>query len=102
MTARSGRGRGLASFARLVFDHAEDYQLVVSPVVLQEVLGVLHRPELARRFSTFPGQDTATVLGFLRAADVVLVDESAIPVISRDRKDGKYPAPPWRGRPRSW
>ena len=79
-------------WGRLVFDHADDYQLVVSPPVLQEVFGVLHRPELARRFSTLPGQDVLTVFGILRAAEVVPLDESAIPRISRDRKDDKYPA----------
>ncbi len=79
-------------WGRLVFDHSDDDQLVVSRAVVQEVLGVLRRPELARRFSTLPRQDIATVLGILRAADMVPLDESAIPRISRDPKDDKYPA----------
>ena len=76
----------------LVFDRSADYRLVVSPPVLKEVLGVLHRPELVIRFSTLPGRDARAVLAILDGAEVVSLDEASIAPISRDPKDDKYPA----------
>ena len=34
---------------RLVFDHAADYGIIVSPAVRDEYLSVIHRPELVSR-----------------------------------------------------
>lgn len=88
------RGR----WARLVFDYADDYRLVVSSPVLRESLDVLRRLELARRFSTAPGRDPAAILDFLHAAEVVGIDESAIPRVCRDPKDDKVLATAKAGR----
>lgn len=61
--------------ARLVFDLADTDRLVVSPIV-HEILGLLNRPEQARRVSTFPRRDGATVLTILRGAAFVPSDET--------------------------
>jgi putative PIN family toxin of toxin-antitoxin system len=74
-------------WARLVFEHAADYRLVVSPPVVAEVIGVLGRRELAQRFTTLPGRNPAAVLAILTQATVVEVDMAAFPRVSRDAKD---------------
>lgn len=77
-------------WARLVFERADDYRLVVSPPVVAEVVGVLRRPELARRFTTLPGRDPVAVLAILAGAIVVEIDAAAIPRVSRDPNDDKF------------
>jgi putative PIN family toxin of toxin-antitoxin system len=72
---------------RLVFQHASAYVLVVSPPLIAEILEVLHRPELTRRFRQLAGIDLARIIQILDAAEVVELDE--IPAISRDSNDDK-------------
>ncbi|MBA3414586.1 MAG: putative toxin-antitoxin system toxin component, PIN family [Chloroflexia bacterium] len=77
-------------WGRLVFDHADQYRLVVSPTIVAEIVGVLNRPRLARRFSSRTGEDVAAVRAILASAQWVVLD--AAPRISRDPKDDIYPA----------
>ncbi|MDP9366078.1 MAG: putative toxin-antitoxin system toxin component, PIN family [Chloroflexota bacterium] len=80
--------RGL--WARLVFERAGEYRLVVSSPVVREALGVLRRPELARRFSTLPGRDPAAVLAVLAEADQAEVGAAPIPRVARDPNDDVF------------
>ncbi len=79
-------------WAQLVFERAGEYRLVVSPPIVAEIVGVLARPELSRRFSALLGRDAAAVRQLLAEADSVPLQEDTVPQISRDRKDDKYPA----------
>jgi len=77
-------------WARLVFDRAGEYRLVVSPPVVREAVGVLRRPELVRRFSTLPGRDPAAVLALLDEADRADVGTGPIPPVARDPNDDVF------------
>lgn len=77
-------------WAKLVFDYRERYDLVVSPPVLREILEVLRRPVLVRRFTTVLGRDPAALLAILQDAEVVVIDEDAMPRICRDPKDDTF------------
>ena len=76
------------AWGRLVFQHGAAYTLIVSPPVVAEILEVLHRPELTRRFRTLLGLDLARVIEILDRAEVVEIDE--VPAVSRDPKDDKF------------
>jgi putative PIN family toxin of toxin-antitoxin system len=75
-------------WGRLVFQHGAAYTLIVSPPVVSEILEVLHRPELTRRFRTLLGLDLARMIEILDRAEVVEIEE--IPAVSRDPKDDKF------------
>lgn len=79
-------------WAALLFDRHDAYRVVFSRPIVEEIVGVLARPELTRRFSALPGRDVATVRRILADAELVQLTEGDIPAISRDRKDDKYPA----------
>lgn len=73
---------------RLVFDHAADYRLIVSLPILAEVLEVLQRPRLTRKYRGLAGRDPRTILSLLAAAEAV--DLGEIPPVSRDPNDDKF------------
>jgi len=73
---------------RLVFEHADRYRLVLSQPIIVEILEVLRRPELTRKFKTLDGLDMSAVLAVLAEAEVVNVSD--IPAIGRDPKDDKF------------
>jgi len=71
-----------------VFHHADSYSLFLSRPVLAEILDVLKRPELTRKFRSLQGMDMARVIDILGQAQVVEV--AAAPKASRDPKDDKF------------
>lgn len=75
-------------WGRLVFAHANEYQLVVSPAILREVIEVLQRPELTKRFTALQGIAVTQVLEILQQATVVQPAQE--PQVSRDTKDNKF------------
>ena len=77
-------------WARLVFEHTEDYRLIVSPPVVREVVGVVRRPELVRRFTTLPGRNRAAVATLLAEAARVDIDTRTMPRVCRDPKDDMF------------
>lgn len=60
----------------LVFDHRDRYRLIVSQPVLDEILEVLDRPVLSKKFRFVSGRDKQTVLAFLANAEIARVDET--------------------------
>jgi len=75
-------------WGRLVFERADVYRLVVSPLVLLEVREVIRRPDLTRKYRALGGRDIDKVGGFLDRAESV--DVSVVPAVSRDPKDDKF------------
>lgn len=75
-------------WGRLVFRHSHQYRLVMSPPVLAEIVEVLTRPELTRKFKSLQQMDIWAVLTILSQADVVELE--SIPAVSRDPEDDKF------------
>src|SRR5947209_561345 len=64
-------------WGQLVFQHFAQYRLFVSQPVVLEILEVLQREELTRRFQRLPGRNRRTVIEMLAQAEVAEV--TAIP-----------------------
>jgi len=75
-------------WGRLVFTHGKRYRLVTSEPIAVEILEVLHRPELTRKYRGAANANLQTILDILAHAEIVIVDE--IPVVSRNPKDDKF------------
>ena len=79
--------RGL--WGQLLFDRADEYAIIVSPEIAQEVLEVINRPKIRRRLSV--AQDippNEQILGRLQDAEVV-EPRNRIDVC-RDPNDNKF------------
>ena len=77
-----------SKWGRAIFAHADSYGLILSQPILEEILDVLRRPELTRRFRSLREMDMARVIQILGQAQVVEVGK--IPKASRDPKDDKF------------
>jgi putative PIN family toxin of toxin-antitoxin system len=75
-------------WARLVFDYADRYTLVVSEPVVREITEVLHRPDLTRKYRPLATRTIDVILNLLAAAQSVDVPD--IRPVSRDPKDDKF------------
>jgi uncharacterized protein len=75
-------------WGRLVFGHADSYELVVSEPIVREVIEVLRRPELTRKFRTLAGRDMRDILD--KFAQATVVDLGAIAAVARDPKDDPF------------
>ena len=73
-------------WGKLVFAH--EYRLFASRPVVTEILEVLSRPEINRKFRTLHDMGIARVIDILGQAEYV--DIPLIPAISRDAKDDKF------------
>ena len=73
---------------RIVFAHGSSYSLVLSQPVLVEIIDVLRRPELTRKFRNLAGQDRQMVLDIIGQVEVVSIE--APPAVSRDPTDDKF------------
>ena len=76
-------------WGRLLFDLSDRYVIVLSPEILKEVLSVLYRAELRRRFPAIaePAR-LELVLGILEEAEVVEPREKVC--VCRDPGDDKF------------
>jgi hypothetical protein len=75
-------------WGRAVFHHADSYRLFLSRPILAEILDVLTRPELTRKFRGLQSTDMARVIDILGQAEVVEVTTTTR--ASRDPKDDKF------------
>ncbi len=76
-------------WGRLLFEHAGKYVIVLSPEIVKEILDVINRPELHRRFpemADLPLMDL--VLSRLEEAEVVEPRERL--EVCRDPNDNKF------------
>lgn len=75
-------------WGRLVVAHGARYRLIVSAPILVEILEVLRRPELTRKYRGAAEANMQAVLDILANGEVVAI--GAIPAIGRDPKDDKF------------
>ena len=75
-------------WGRLVFEHYQEYKLIISPRILSEIIEVLWRPELTSRFSAIRGIDAESIIEILTKAEIVMPEGE--PQVSRDVKDNKF------------
>ncbi len=75
-------------WGRLIFGHTSRYRLIVSEQVVSEIIEVLERADIVRKFAPRPGMDYSQVLDIIGAADVVTIHR--LPAVSRDPKDDKF------------
>lgn len=74
-------------WGRLIFDHRDDYELVVSAPLVTEVLDVFKRRRVRRRFQTVGGRDLRALLTIIERAIVVEVADEVQTPLLRDLKD---------------
>lgn len=72
----------------IVFRYFPRYRLFVSQPIIMEVLEVLRRPELTRRFRSLEARDVPRVVDLLSGAEIV--EMQSIPAVCRDPKDDKF------------
>jgi uncharacterized protein len=80
----------------ILFDYADCYSLVVSPPLLAELLEVLARPRVRRKFTQLGGRWEERILELL--AEQELVELASIPSVARDPNDDKFLATAVAGR----
>ena len=73
---------------QLLGEFADDYELVLSPAIVREVLEVLHRPRLRAKFPQIAQLDIARIIALFEQARVV--EPQDVPSVSRDPKDDKF------------
>ena len=73
---------------RLLDEFADDYELVLSPAVIREVLEVLHRPRLRAKFPHIAQLDIARLISLFEQA--LVVEPQDVPPVSRDPGDDKF------------
>jgi putative PIN family toxin of toxin-antitoxin system len=73
---------------RLLDEFADDYELVLSPAIIREVLEVLHRPRLRAKFPQITQLDIARVIALFELA--LVVEPRDVPSISRDPDDDMF------------
>ncbi len=75
-------------WGRLLFDYADRYRLVISQPVLIEILEVMTRSSLTRKYRGLATRNLQAILRVLASADVV--DVADIPPVCRDPEDDKF------------
>ncbi len=73
---------------RLFFDRTEEYELVVSPEIVREVIEVIRRPEIVSKSPHFNEVNFQRVLDCFQSAEVVEPKERV--AICRDPADDKF------------
>src|SRR5262245_59205099 len=73
---------------RLVFSYFDRYRLFVSEPVVREMLGVLGRPELSKKFRSLENLDMRQLFRLLERAEAVELSETQ--QLSRDPGDDKF------------
>jgi putative PIN family toxin of toxin-antitoxin system len=77
-----------SSCGRLVFNYADQYKLCLSAPIVEEILNVLRRPELTRKFRGLGSEGVASVLDLIGQAEIVEITH--LEPVSRDVKDDKF------------
>ena len=73
---------------RLLNEFVDDYELVLSPAIIREVLEVLHRPQLRAKFPQITQLDIGRIIALFEQASIV--EPRDVPSVSRDPSDDKF------------
>jgi uncharacterized protein len=73
---------------RLVFDHFDEYKLVVSSETIAEYLSVIQRPELQRKYRESSTRSIDVVVD--KIASATIVEPVDVPRVCRDPSDDKF------------
>jgi putative PIN family toxin of toxin-antitoxin system len=73
---------------RLLNEFVTDYELILSPAIIYEILQVLHRPKLREKFPQITQIQIVHLIALFEQAPVVEPPET--PSASRDPKDDKF------------
>jgi putative PIN family toxin of toxin-antitoxin system len=73
---------------QLLDEFAGDYELVLSPAIMREVLEVLHRPRLRAKLPQITQLDIVRVIVLFEQA--MVVEPREVPPVSRDPDDDKF------------
>lgn len=73
---------------RLLDEFTADYELILSPAIIYEILEVLHRPKLRAKFPQISQLQIVHLIALFEQAHVV--EPSETPSASRDPKDDKF------------
>jgi uncharacterized protein len=75
---------------RLLFEFADSYTLIVSKQTAQELLEVIHRPELTAKYKSLGKVNIPRVIDLLSQAEAVKIGTP--PSVARDPKDNIFVA----------
>lgn len=75
-------------WGRLIFEYSSSYRLFVSQPVLLELLEVLNREEITKKFKGIKELNNNRILRIVSQAETVEISD--IPLVSRDIKDNKF------------
>jgi putative PIN family toxin of toxin-antitoxin system len=75
-------------WGRLIFSHRDEYRLTLCHEALSEIVEVMQRPVLSRKFRPLTGDEVERLMAVLAGAEMVDIGE--FPAVSRDPKDDKY------------
>ncbi|HVF69635.1 MAG TPA: putative toxin-antitoxin system toxin component, PIN family [Xanthomonadales bacterium] len=75
-------------WGKLLFKHNGKYRLFVSKPIVFEILEVLDREEIVKKFRLLKGMDKSKVIEIISQAEVVVLKN--IEHISRDSNDDKF------------
>ena len=81
---------------RLLFEYSDRYTIVISKPTAQELLEVIHRPELMAKYRSLAKIRPGRIIDVLSKAEAVQVDSA--PPIVRDPKDDIFVATALAGR----
>jgi len=76
-------------WGRLIFERGDSYITIVSPEILREMLDVINRPKLLKRFAVTKDAPQMQIL-LSKLAGAVVVEPSQRINICRDPKDDKF------------
>ena len=74
-------------WGRIFFDHASDYTLIVSTLLVREVIGTSTRRRVQNKFRRVAGRDLEAIVGIIEGATVVEVTDEIHNPLLRDPKD---------------
>jgi putative PIN family toxin of toxin-antitoxin system len=77
-----------STWGEIIFDRFHEYDLVVSPLLVEEYLEVLHRPLLTRKYRMITGEEFIEVLQHIEEAEQAYFEE--LLRVSRDPNDDKF------------
>jgi uncharacterized protein len=75
-------------WGRLLYQYAGAYRLFLSRPVVEEILEVIHRPEITRKAASFGRLDLQRMLATLGQAEIVELGQ--VPAVSRDPTDDMF------------